>query len=344
MGLFSFVGDFFDDISGKSSEDARNNAARSLQPFIDFSAGQLPQLGSDATLAGFGNSIASILGVQPSGGASYASTLPPGSPALSGPNVGQPINGDASNPLSQIDRSQLSGNPRRAVGQIINQIKNPSAITTRNFDSFGGGLVDRIRQSIVEGVYGAAEEAQQPPPQTDFSNVFQPLVDERFRYANQQLANAGVRRSGQAARTAAKIPTDIAFAIESELNRRRAQNAGIAFDATNAANSNRIAGADARASGSSGILDGLLSGVAAIFSDERLKTGINKVGSLGPLDVIEWEWNEEAYDKLGLFGRSKGFSAQQTLAHFPEQVSVDNKTGYYVIDYSSILEKVKNAH
>ena len=56
---------------------------------------------------------------------------------------------------------------------------------------------------------------------------FGSMLEERQRASQAALSGAGLRRSGAAATEAANLPTDLAFQIEAELNRRRQSLAGI---------------------------------------------------------------------------------------------------------------------
>ena len=60
-------------------------------------------------------------------------------------------------------------------------------------------------------------------------DIFDRLIGERTRSSEAALSQAGLRRSGTAARRAAEIPTQLAFDIEGELNRRRSRVANQGF-------------------------------------------------------------------------------------------------------------------
>ena len=75
------------------------------------------------------------------------------------------------------------------------------------------------------------------------SGALDPLVSERQRAATGQLAQAGLTRSGQAAQTAADIPAELAFQIESLLSGRQQQLAGFGQTAaTNLSELEKLAG------------------------------------------------------------------------------------------------------
>ena len=67
------------------------------------------------------------------------------------------------------------------------------------------------------------------------------------------------------------------------------------------------------------------------FSDERLKTNIKKVGKIGPLDTVTWDWNDAAK----MVGSGFGFIAQQVREFFPEFTG--ERDGYLTVDYDGVL-------
>lgn len=75
---------------------------------------------------------------------------------------------------------------------------------------------------------------------------------------------------------------------------------------------------------------------AAIFSDEQLKTNINKIGEKNGLPFYEWEWNETAKTKFGLEGKEQGHMASDVELEYPE--AVGKKDGYRTVNYD-LIEK-----
>ena len=75
--------------------------------------------------------------------------------------------------------------------------------------------------------------------------------------------------------------------------------------------------------------------IGKLFSDERLKTDIVKVGEISGINIYKFRYK---------FDRGKirlGVIAQEVLkTQYKEFVSVDKETGYYVIDYNGLQQKI----
>ena len=93
--------------------------------------------------------------------------------------------------------------------------------------------------------------------------------------------------------------------------------------------------AQSQADASSGFLGGIGAGIGKLFSDERLKDNVTRIGSLGKLGWYEWTWNEKA-NELRIEQPAYGVMAQEVLEQTPDAVSVDS-SGYLKVDYSKIV-------
>ena len=72
-----------------------------------------------------------------------------------------------------------------------------------------------------------------------------------------------------------------------------------------------------------------------LFSDERLKDNVKRIGKLGNLNWYEWTWNDLARS-LGITDQPEfGVIAQEVLAVKPEAVS--ERAGYLTVDYRSLV-------
>jgi hypothetical protein len=75
--------------------------------------------------------------------------------------------------------------------------------------------------------------------------------------------------------------------------------------------------------------------IGKLFSDERLKTDIVKVGEISGINIYKFRYK---------FDRRKirlGVIAQEVLkTQYKEFVSIDKETGYYVIDYNGLQQKI----
>ncbi len=74
--------------------------------------------------------------------------------------------------------------------------------------------------------------------------------------------------------------------------------------------------------------------VGSFFSDERLKTNINKIGERDGLPLYEWEWNETAQNKFGLEGKEQGHMVSDVELEYPE--AVGEKDGYKTVNYDLV--------
>lgn len=95
----------------------------------------------------------------------------------------------------------------------------------------------------------------------------------------------------------------------------------------------------ARANATTQGLGLLMQGGSALFSDARLKQGIERVD--GPFDGIglpsyRWRWNDSALE-LGMWGKSNGVIAQDVQDLYPEAV-ITHPSGYLMVDYGKLRE------
>ena len=77
--------------------------------------------------------------------------------------------------------------------------------------------------------------------------------------------------------------------------------------------------------------------IGGIFSDIRLKTNIEKIGSLNPvIDLYRWEWNEVA-DELGVNHHpTVGVLAQELIEYRPDLVHMGDD-GYFRVNYGGLF-------
>jgi len=101
--------------------------------------------------------------------------------------------------------------------------------------------------------------------------------------------------------------------------------------AGNAAAAGTIGAANAQAQGSKNTAS-MIAAIASMFSDERLKTNIQKTGEHEGLNIYTWDWNEKGAE-LGLYGSGLGHIAQEVQKIHPDLIS--NKDGYLMINYGT---------
>lgn len=243
-------------------------------------------------------------------------------------------------------RGKTGADAAREAADVQVQLQREGLDLLRPFFSDSAQNLEGVNQDATIGGFG------QNIGDILNSGYLAPLLQQAHRAADFQLSKAGLRRSGAAADAAARIPVDFALSIESELNRRKQNNAGRAFGATQQAGNvlgniggmqagGIIGAANARQQGTSNII-GLLRQVGQAFaaSDERLKDNIEAIDSYGGLDVIRWRWNDAALLEYGLTGEGVGFSAQQVRAKYPKHTMI-NENGHLEICYSSLIDEIK---
>lgn len=73
------------------------------------------------------------------------------------------------------------------------------------------------------------------------------------------------------------------------------------------------------------------------FSDERLKTNIKQIGTLGSINLYSWIWNKKAVE-LGFPDDELqyGVIAQEVMRVHPDAVLMD-KSGYLKVDYREVI-------
>jgi len=108
-------------------------------------------------------------------------------------------------------------------------------------------------------------------------------------------------------------------------------SANLLTGAGNAAAAGTIGAANAQQQGAQNTV-GLVSTIASLFSDERLKENITVVDTFNGLNVCSWDWNEKA-KALGLEGSGFGHIAQEVKGVYPELVG--ERDGYFVINYTT---------
>lgn len=75
-------------------------------------------------------------------------------------------------------------------------------------------------------------------------------------------------------------------------------------------------------------------GAASMFSDERLKKDIKKIGEHKGVNIYSWVWNKIA-NKLGMFGKSSGVIAQEVREIDPSYI--DDSGEYLKVYYSEVF-------
>lgn len=200
--------------------------------------------------------------------------------------------------------------------------------------------------------------------------AFGGLVDERQRALQGQLAAGGLTRSGAALEESAAIPTDLALQIENILTGRSQNLAELGLEGSRgeaglqgisavltqaqaqsgtdiaqdiasligtggAASASNIVGTQR---GQTQNLQGIGQIIASFFSDPSLKENIVKLGEVGPLDLVRWDWKPEFKGTIVEDSPNVGFLSTQVRDFYPEYVGEFG--GFDVIDYHGLVERL----
>ncbi len=253
---------------------------------------------------------------------------------------------------------QAAGAVAQGNTAAINELKRQFNISRKDILPF---LEAGQRQlPVLEGraTVGGLDEILSQIFNTD---VFGSLVEERGRAVEGQLAAGGLTRSGTALTEAARVPTDLGFAIENLLTGRSAELAGGGQGAggtiaqlgagasggiagllsqTGQAQSSGILGQQqAKAQGGQNLLNTAATVASIFFSDPSLKENIEEIGDIGDLKVYQWDWIEAAKDTMIGKCATIGFMADQVKEKYPQYVY--DFCSFMVIDYEPLLAELE---
>lgn len=191
------------------------------------------------------------------------------------------------------------------------------------------------------------------------TDTFRALLGERTRSVENHLSGVGLTRSGYGTEQAARIPTELALALEETLFGRQSglvnMGQASAIGQANVGNdiSSRIAqmmgqrgdalaqgviGAQqANAASSQNVLETGMAVASIFFSDPRLKANMEPVGKIGPLTLYEWDWKPGVSKIVGRM--SIGFSADEVEVHFPQHVV--KLDGFKAINYEALTAELQ---
>lgn len=229
-----------------------------------------------------------------------------------------------------------------AVGSVYDHFKSGGA-------GDASSMRTRPRQSQTESIL-----TNNPLYQAQMANIAQQQENAQNTMAAQNAATGGLR-GGNYQRALMESSFDADRARQNALAQSyQAQMSGLAglagLDAGSGqiaqqmSNMGNIAGMGITGAAQSGLnaqnaqmqnllgLGGLGIGIAGLFSDERLKSNIVKVGEKNGLPWYSWEWNEKA-NELGQYGYGEGHLAGEVEAKYPDAVHVDKDSGYKKVNY-----------
>ncbi len=87
--------------------------------------------------------------------------------------------------------------------------------------------------------------------------------------------------------------------------------------------------------------DPVVKGLKKLFSDERLKEDIKKVGEIAGQDLYTWTWRDTNATRSFAGDAGIGFIAQEVEKSNPNAVTIDSKSGYKKITLAEIFKGEK---
>lgn len=193
------------------------------------------------------------------------------------------------------------------------------------------------------------------------TDIFGSLVEERGRAVQGGLAAGGLTRSGEGLRQIANVPTDIGLALEALLTGRSTnlatsgQNAALGLGGIGANTSQNIAtlltqqgqntasgiigDAQAGAAQQQQLLGAAATAASIFFSDPALKENVEKISEIGDLDLVQWDWIDDAKGTMIEKCGTVGFMADDVRDIHPDCVSEFG--GFLVIDYPNLLDRLE---
>ncbi len=207
-----------------------------------------------------------------------------------------------------------------------------------------------IQQQITPGGFGETLGALTP----ELEQFLAPTVAGRQQVGAQQLLQAGISPTQGITEQLGQIdPSTMAnllLGAEADLFGNRLSLSGLGQGAggvlselgqrtgAGIAEANiqaQLGAQQARAGGQQNAL--ALAGLAASFSDERLKENIKEIGRFKGLRLISWDWRDFVPESWK--GVTVGFSAQEVLAAYPQ--FVNTRSGFLSIDKDRLIEHLE---
>lgn len=180
--------------------------------------------------------------------------------------------------------------------------------------------------------------------QVQASQFYSSMIDQGEEAVLRNAAATGGLRSGTTQNALAQNSQNVLQGLVGQQLGGLGQLAGYQPNVTSVANATSgigqtlsqgmIANAQAKQEGTANALNMATSILGGLFSDERLKTNIKKVGRVNGFNWYSWTWNDVA-EKLGLSGESQGVLAQEVEKIKPELIG--QREGYKTVNYAGIV-------
>lgn len=244
----------------------------------------------------------------------------------------------------------------KGIRELQSQFDQSAGTFQPFIDAGLGGLQGQVQGSTIGGFGERLAEI--------FSGgALDPLVAERTRAAQGQLAAGGLTRSGTGLETIAGIPQELGLMLEQLLSGRQGQLAqggftgvqnvaqlgaqkaqGISGGFTQQGqntSSGILADAQAKAANTATAIK-LASTAAMAFSDPRLKENVEQIAEIGNLGVYQWDWIEGAKGTSIENQPTIGFMADEVEEKYPEFVG--EIASWKAIYYTPLLNELRDKY
>lgn len=262
--------------------------------------------------------------------------------------------GGSSKKDAPVDAAKLAN---KQANRGLAEIRRRFEETKQTIDPFlqaGMGGLESTQDSATLGGFGDMLGQIFSGGQLD------PLIEERTRAAQGQLAAGGLTRSGTALETIAGIPQALGLQIEQLLQGRQSGLADLGFNSaqllgnfgSNAASQinsnlsqqgqNTASGGLGKAQAQAGFLNSLIgaTGNVLAFSDPRLKVNVMKVSEIKDLGVYQWDWHP-MLDGLSVANTpTLGFMADEVAEKYPGYSK--EVCGFKCVAYGPLIDMLEH--
>jgi hypothetical protein len=263
--------------------------------------------------------------------------------------------GGSSKKDAPVDAARLANEQaQRGLAEIRRRFKDTKEVVDPFLQAGLGGLRS-VQDSATLGGLGSM-----------LGDIFNsgeldPLVEERTRAAQGQLAAGGLTRSGTALETIAGIPQELGLQIEQLLQGRQSGLADLGFNSaqlignfgSNAASQissnlaqqgqNTASGGLGKAQAQAGFTNSLLglagTGMLA-FSDPRLKVNVMKVSEIRDLGVYQWDWHPMLEGLSVANTPTLGFMADEVAEKYPGYSK--EVCGFKCVAYGPLIDMLEH--
>lgn len=258
--------------------------------------------------------------------------------------------------------------------EAIQEMRRQHAVTQANYEPYmtaGKEAIPAVTSGA--GFGGFSSNVDEILNSGLFENYYSDLYDEKREDVQGYLSKMGLGRSGTAVNEMAGLTSEekmqqlmMAMGIEGDLYGRSSnlmasgQNAVAGLGGLGQSNSQGIASllsntGSAFASGlmadQSAVNDaigdaigvgGKAASMAYFYSDPKLKENVGTVGTVGPLQLVQWDWIDDVKDTFIGKLSTIGFLSTEVREHFPEFVT--RRLGFDMVAYAPLLDHLEEEY